>query len=56
MGNNNRELLSPSPQARSAHIKKKMCFGFSDSWTVLVALRLVLGALEGGFFPGMKIK
>lgn len=30
----------------------QMCFGFPNTWGPLVALRLVLGALEGGFFPG----
>ncbi|KAH8898121.1 retrograde regulation protein 2 [Thozetella sp. PMI_491] len=28
-----------------------MCFGFASNWTVLLGLRLLLGALEGGFFP-----
>ena len=27
-------------------------FGFADSWTTLVALRLLLGLLESGYFPG----
>ncbi|BCS18616.1 uncharacterized protein APUU_11444S [Aspergillus puulaauensis] len=27
-------------------------FGFSKEWTTLVALRLVLGILEAGYFPG----
>lgn len=31
-----------------------MCFGFAKNWRVLLGLRLVLGVLEGGFFPGEK--
>lgn len=27
-------------------------FGFSKEWTTLVALRLILGILEAGYFPG----
>lgn len=27
-------------------------FGFSQEWTTLVALRLILGILEAGYFPG----
>ena len=27
-------------------------FGFAKNWTTLVALRLVLGILEAGYFPG----
>lgn len=27
-------------------------FGFSDKWTTLVALRLILGIFEAGYFPG----
>lgn len=27
-------------------------FGFSQNWTTLVGLRLLLGCLEAGFFPG----
>ena len=27
-------------------------FGFAQSWTTLVALRLILGILEAGYFPG----
>lgn len=27
-------------------------FGFSNNWTTLLALRLVLGCLEAGYFPG----
>jgi sugar phosphate permease len=27
-------------------------FGFSQKWTTLVALRLILGILEAGYFPG----
>lgn len=30
----------------------QMSFGFARRWTDLVALRLVLGLFEGGFFPG----
>ena len=29
-----------------------MCFGFLTSWTQMIALRLVLGIFEAGFFPG----
>lgn len=29
-----------------------MGFGFVQNWVALVPLRLVLGAIEGGFFPG----
>ena len=28
-----------------------MCFGFARSWKTLVALRMMLGALEAGAFP-----
>lgn len=28
-------------------------FGFVQSWSPLVALRLILGILEAGFFPGV---
>lgn len=27
-------------------------FGFVKNWTALVALRVVLGILEAGYFPG----
>ncbi|OJD23005.1 hypothetical protein ACJ73_05645 [Blastomyces percursus] len=27
-------------------------FGFTNSWTTMVALRLILGILEAGYFPG----
>jgi hypothetical protein len=27
-------------------------FGFSKNWSTLVALRLILGILEAGYFPG----
>jgi MFS family permease len=27
-------------------------FGFAENWTTLVALRLILGILEAGYFPG----
>lgn len=30
----------------------KIGFGFVQHWTILVALRLILGILEAGFFPG----
>lgn len=30
-------------------------FGFANSWTTLVALRLLLGLLEAGFFPGISL-
>lgn len=26
--------------------------GFPDTWTVLIPLRMLLGLLEAGFFPG----
>lgn len=29
-----------------------ICFGLPNSWGPLVAMRLILGLLEGGFFPG----
>ncbi|KAJ5610630.1 phthalate transporter [Penicillium lagena] len=29
-----------------------MCFGFVHNWKVLIALRMLLGLLEGGLFPG----
>lgn len=27
-------------------------FGFARNWSVLVGLRLILGLMEAGFFPG----
>ncbi|CEJ62801.1 hypothetical protein PMG11_11288 [Penicillium brasilianum] len=30
-----------------------MCFGFVQSWVSLIPLRMLLGALEAGSFPGM---
>ncbi|CAL8582723.1 hypothetical protein XPA_008371 [Xanthoria parietina] len=30
-----------------------ICFGFVKDWTALVGLRLLLGVLESGFFPGV---
>ena len=29
-----------------------ICFGFVKVWTSLIALRLILGVFEAGFFPG----
>jgi MFS family permease len=29
-----------------------ICFGFLKTWTQMVALRIVLGVFEAGFFPG----
>jgi MFS family permease len=29
-----------------------ICFGFVKSWDQMVGLRVILGALEAGFFPG----
>ncbi|OAX80470.1 hypothetical protein ACJ72_05198 [Emergomyces africanus] len=29
-----------------------VCFGFSNNWTTMMALRLLLGLLEAGYFPG----
>ncbi|EQL28990.1 hypothetical protein BDFG_08346 [Blastomyces dermatitidis ATCC 26199] len=29
-----------------------ICFGFANNWTTMVALRLILGILEAGYFPG----
>lgn len=29
-----------------------ICFGFAKVWSTLIALRLVLGIFEAGFFPG----
>lgn len=31
---------------------RKISFGFVQHWLVMVALRLVLGTFEAGFFPG----
>jgi hypothetical protein len=28
-------------------------FGFAKHWTTLIGLRIVLGILEGGLFPGV---
>lgn len=32
------------------------CFGFVKGWQDLIALRLVLGVFEAGFFPGMMFR
>lgn len=29
-----------------------ICFGFVNDWTVMMGLRVILGVLEAGFFPG----
>lgn len=29
-----------------------VCFGFSNNWTTMMGLRLLLGLLEAGYFPG----
>lgn len=37
---------------RSKLIKESQGFGFAKTWTTLVGLRVILGILEAGFFPG----
>ncbi|KAF5259962.1 hypothetical protein FOXYS1_9408 [Fusarium oxysporum] len=29
-----------------------ICFGFPNNWAIMIPLRLILGLLESGFFPG----
>lgn len=31
---------------------KNLAFGFAPNWNVLAVLRVILGALEAGFYPG----
>lgn len=31
-----------------------ICFGFLQTWTQMVGLRIVLGVFEAGFFPGKQ--
>jgi MFS family permease len=39
-------------QPESTLSNKTQGFGFTPNWTTLVGLRVILGVLEAGFFPG----